>query len=119
MSETKTIDQILDQFLDVNQQTFTELEQLDKVIENVEIVLIPIERRYVVKIQEHVKNSIQVHQKHRSLEMKDVDFDQHIKNSIPSAAWLRQYDQRNLTPDTIERILENHGQIKEDNQEAK
>jgi hypothetical protein len=105
MSTDITIEQILNEFLDVSQSVYSKLEQLDKVIENIEIILVPTERRLLARIREHQNNSVQTHQLDRNLVMKEVDFDKHMANQAPPGVRLRQYDQRNLNPQTIEKIL--------------
>jgi hypothetical protein len=102
-----TIEGILNEFLETTQGIYSKLEQLDKVIENVEIIVVPIERRVFVRVREHHDNSVQTHQLERHLVMKGIDFDKHIKSNTPPGVQLRQYDQRNLTPQTIEKILAN------------
>ena len=107
MTETLNIEQILTEFLQVNQDTYSKLEQLDKVVESVEIVIVPIERRIFVRVREHVNNSLQVHQKDQNLVMREIDFDTHLKNTMSPGVKMRYADTRNLDPQTIEKILEN------------
>ena len=107
MTKTLNIEQILIEFLQVNQDTYSKLEQLDKVVESVEIVIVPIERRMFVRVREHVNNSLQIHQKDQNLVMREINFDTHLKNTMSPGARMRYADARNLDPQTIEKILEN------------
>ena len=103
--ETKTIEQILDDFLIVNQQVYSELASLEMTLEAIEIFIVPVERRMIVKIKEFKGNSYKTHQQERSLIMKDINFDNHVASTLPAGASLRRIDMRNLTPDKVEELL--------------
>lgn len=99
-----TIDQVLDKFLTVTQEVYTEAESLGLTFEAIEIAVVPIERRLFVRIKEFQKNSTVSHQKGCDLRMREVQFDEHVRSATPSGASLRFMD-RSLTPEGIERVL--------------
>jgi len=99
------INQIMQEFLDANQEVFHKLETLGKTLESVECILVPIEGRQFVKIREFDKNTLQIHHKEQPLSMIPIDFDQHVQRSIPFSVKMRTIDTRNLDPETVEQLL--------------
>jgi len=101
----ETIEQVLDRFIEVNQSVFTELEETGATIESVEVILIPVERRLLVRMREYKNNGLQTHQLDKSLVMKNVDFDASLKRQLSPSAVLRGTNMRNLDPATLEKVL--------------
>ena len=105
MSETFTLNDILNEFLDANQALWTKLEQLGLTMESVEILMIPVERRMLIRCKEYRNNSLQTHQIDRGLVMQEVDFDASIRQKLPPGTILRGVNFNNLTPEVLGRVL--------------
>ena len=105
MSEAFTLNDILNEFLDTNQALWTKLEQLGLTMESIEVLMIPVERRMLIRCKEYRNNSLQTHQIDRGLVMQDVDFDTSVRQKLPSGAILRGANFNSLTPEALEKIL--------------
>ena len=112
-----TIDDILEEFLVVNQSTFDKLMSLNLTLEAVEVTIVPIERRMCVRIKEFAGNTIKPHQKDRPLMMQNVSFDDHMKKYIPIGTRMKMADMTHLTPEILEEILSRHEPIEDINPE--
>jgi len=99
------IEQILNRFLDVNQEVFNEVEELDLTTESVEVILSPLERRIMVRLRGYKNNTLQTYRADKNLVMKNVDFDANLKRQLSPGAILRGTDMRNLDPQTLEKVL--------------
>jgi len=99
------LDNIFEQFFEVNQSIFSQLEQTKRVIESVEIMLLPMEKRISIRINEHAKNTFKPHQQERPLVTQDVDFYNRIKSHLPPGAMLRHIDPTNIDPVQLTEIL--------------
>jgi len=107
MSDDKilTLEQILEKFIEANQQVYSDLELLGLILDAIEVILIPTERRLLVRVREYKDNTLQTHQMDKSLVMKNDNLDVTLKRSLSHGAILRGTDMRNLDPVTLERIL--------------
>lgn len=102
------IDDVLDDFIRVNQEVFNKLATLKMTLESVAITLVPIERRMVVMIKEYAGNALKPYRKGASLGMPDIDFDEHINKYIAIDTRMRMADFQNLDANTIGEILDNN-----------
>ena len=117
--EKKTVEQILEDFIQANQQVYSDLEALDLTLEAIEIVLVPIQRMMTVRIKEFSGNSLKEHRRERGLYMKSTDFDTHVRKTLPPGASLRHANMRNLNPDKVDKLLAENRTIEEETQVEK
>ena len=118
ITDTKAgIDSIISRFMEVNQAVFSELEKQGRTIESVEITIAPIEHNLYVQITEHRDGDLKKHQKSKQLEVKQVDFYEHIKKHLPASNILRHVDTTNITPEIMEKVMERERQRRQPRKE--
>jgi len=105
MDDKVTLENVLQEFVHVNQQAFHALETLGLVLDCVEIILVPTERRMIVRVKEYAGNSLKTHQVESSLKMTAVNVEDVLaKNASPGIS-IRHVDARNLTHELIDKII--------------
>ena len=107
MQENINIDELVSKLCDTLQQFWQEFEATGKTFESIEAAILPLEGKVCVNVTEHQPGGkVKRYPMDQSLQMKQVDFYQHVQSHLPMGSHLMKINPwNNCSEETIQRIL--------------